>query len=46
MLLGNSFEPRPNSHALGTVGSVMATDLFNKWMLALKKNLFDERKED
>ena len=26
-LLGNSFEPRPNSRALGTAGSVMLIDL-------------------
>ena len=30
MLLGYSFEPRPNSRALGTAGSVMTIGLFNK----------------
>ena len=30
MLLGYSFEPRPNSRALGTAGSVMTIALFNK----------------
>ena len=28
MLLGNRFEPKPKSHALGTVGSVMTYGLF------------------
>ena len=27
MLLGYSFEPRPNSHVLATAGSVMTIDL-------------------
>ena len=27
MLLGYSFKPRPNGHALGTAGSVMTNDL-------------------
>ena len=44
MLLGYSFEPRPNSRALGTAGSVMTIGLFNKQ--AHSKSQFDERKQD
>ena len=37
MLLGYSFEPWPNSRALGTAGSVMTIGVINKRKLALKK---------
>ena len=37
VLLGYSFEPRPNSRALGTAGSVMTIGRVNEWMLALEK---------
>ena len=37
MLLRYSFEPRPNSLALATVGLVMTILFINERMLALKK---------
>ena len=37
MLLEYSFEPRPNSSALGRAGSVMTIAHVNEWMLALEK---------
>ena len=44
MLLAYSFEPRPNSRALGTAGSVMTIGLsINGFSHA--KNQFDERKQ-
>ena len=36
LLLGYSFEPRPNSHALGTEGSVMTIGLLCKPTIALE----------
>ena len=46
MLLGYSFKPRPNSHVLGTAGSVMH-QFNNKWMLTCEKNrLVKENKID
>ena len=45
MLLGYSFEPGPNSRALGTAGSVMTIGLSING-LSHAKNQFDERKQD
>ena len=39
LLLGYSFEPRPNSHALGTEGSVMTIGLLCKPTIALEKQV-------
>ena len=39
-LLGYSFEPRPNSHALGTEGSVMNIGLLCKPTIALEKQVW------
>jgi len=45
MLLGCSLEPRPNSHALGTVGSVMTIGLtINR--CSHSKNQFNQREQD
>ena len=47
MLLGNRFEPKPKSHALGTVGSVMTYGFFfSVARPRRKKRQFDERKQD
>ena len=45
MLLGYSFKPRPNTHVLGTAGSVMSIILING-CLHLKKPLARENKID
>ena len=46
MLLGYNFEPRPNSHALATAGSVTTRDRFiNKRMLALEKTSLTRENE-
>ena len=46
MLLGYSFKPRPNSHVLGTAGSVMH-QFNNKWLLTFeKKRLARDNKID
>ena len=45
MLLGYSFESRPNSHVLGTGGSFMTIGLSINGC-SLSKNQFDERKRD
>ena len=39
LLLGYSFEPRPNSHVLGTEGSVMTIGLLCKPTIALEKQV-------
>ena len=46
VLVGYSFEPRPKSRALATARLVYDCRLINKRKLALKKKLFDERKQD
>ena len=43
VLLGYSFKPRPNSHVLGTVGSVMPISLTINGCLHLKKTVWRER---
>ena len=43
MFLGCSFEPRPNSRALATAGSVMAIGLSMNGCLHSKKTVFRER---
>ena len=45
MLRGYSFKPRPNSHGLGTVGSVITNGLEINRCLHSKKQ-FDEKKQD
>ena len=47
MLLEYSFQPRPNSRALGIAGSVMTIGPHHKRMLALEKtSLTRENKTD
>ena len=44
MLLGSSLEPRPNSCALGTAGSVIGPSvIFNRQMLSLEKPVWREK---
>jgi len=45
MLLGYSFEPRPNSRALGTAGSVMLRDLSIKGCSHWKKKSSTKKKQ-
>ena len=45
MLLGHSFDLRPNSRAFGIAGSVMTSSLLINECLQLK-NQFDEGKRD
>ena len=46
MLLGYSFEPRPNSCALASAGMVMTNGLSINGCFYWKKKQFDKEKQD